>query len=552
MNIVQQQKETLIEEIKQAILKAELVTEVPEIKIEIPKDTKNGDYATNIAMVLTKLAQKNPREIAQAIVNHLDVKKADVTKIDIAGPGFINFYMDNAYLTGIITEALTKKDNFGKAEQPKNEKILVEYVSANPTGSLHIGHARNAAVGDTLCNVLSAAGYDVLREYYINDAGKQIENLAYSIEARYFQALGQEMELPEDGYHGKDIIEIGKKLAAEHPEYKDVDKDERIKAFRKLGLDYEMDKLKKDLTEFNVHFDNWFSETSLYENKEIDKALDKMRENGYLFEEDGATWLRTTEFGDDKDRVLIKKDGSYTYFLPDIAYHYDKIERGYDTLINLFGADHHGYINRLKASLETFGTDSKRLEIQVMQMVRLLQDGQEVKMSKRTGNAITLRDIMDEVGIDAARYFLTMRSPDSHFDFDMELAKSESSDNPVYYAQYAHARICSILRQAAENGITPSTDADFSLITNDKAFELLKRIADFETVINQAAEARAPHRITNYIQDLAAHFHKFYNAEKVLTDDLEKSKAHVALIEAARITLHNALTLIGVSSPEKM
>lgn len=552
MNIVQQQKETLIEEIKQAILKAELVTEVPEIKIEIPKDTKNGDYATNIAMVLTKLAKKNPREIAQAIVDHLDVKKANVTKIDIAGPGFINFYMDNAYLTGIITEALNKKDNFGKAEQPKNEKILVEYVSANPTGSLHIGHARNAAVGDTLCNVLSAAGYDVLREYYINDAGKQIENLAYSIEARYFQALGQEMALPEDGYHGKDIIEIGKKLAAEHPEYKDADKDERIKAFRKLGLDYEMDKLKKDLTEFNVHFDNWFSETSLYENKEIDKALDKMRENGYLFEEDGATWLRTTEFGDDKDRVLIKKDGSYTYFLPDIAYHYDKIERGYDTLINLFGADHHGYINRLKASLETFGTDSKRLEIQVMQMVRLLQDGQEVKMSKRTGNAITLRDIMDEVGIDAARYFLTMRSPDSHFDFDMELAKSESSDNPVYYAQYAHARICSILRQAAENGITPSADADFSLITNDKAFELLKRIADFETVINQAAEARAPHRITNYIQDLAAHFHKFYNAEKVLTDDLEKSKAHVALIEAARITLHNALTLIGVSSPEKM
>lgn len=552
MNIVQQQKETLIEEIKQAILKAELVTEVPEIKIEIPKDTKNGDYATNIAMVLTKLAKKNPREIAQAIVDHLDVKKADVTKIDIAGPGFINFYMDNAYLTGIITEALNKKDNFGKAEQPKNEKILVEYVSANPTGSLHIGHARNAAVGDTLCNVLSAAGYDVLREYYINDAGKQIENLAYSIEARYFQALGQEMALPEDGYHGKDIIEIGKKLAEDHPEYKDADKDERIKAFRKLGLDYEMDKLKKDLTEFNVHFDNWFSETSLYENKEIDKALDKMRENGYLFEEDGATWLRTTEFGDDKDRVLIKKDGSYTYFLPDIAYHYDKIERGYDTLINLFGADHHGYINRLKASLETFGTDSKRLEIQVMQMVRLLQDGQEVKMSKRTGNAITLRDIMDEVGIDAARYFLTMRSPDSHFDFDMELAKSESSDNPVYYAQYAHARICSILRQAAENGITPSTDADFSLITNDKAFELLKRIADFETVIEQAAEARAPHRITNYIQDLAAHFHKFYNAEKVLTDNLEKSKAHVALIEAARITLHNALTLIGVSSPEKM
>lgn len=551
MNIVQKQKETLIEEIKQAILKAELVTEVPEIKIENPKDTKNGDYATNIAMVLTKLAKRNPREIAQAIVDNLDVQKADVSKVDIAGPGFINFYMDNAYLTGIITEALTKKEDFGKGE-PKDERILVEYVSANPTGSLHIGHARNAAVGDTLSNVLSAAGYDVLREYYINDAGKQIENLAYSIEARFLQALGEDKALPADGYHGKDIIEIGKDLAEKHPEYKDVEEAERIKAFRKLGLDYEMEKLKKDLTEFNVHFDNWFSETSLYENKEIDKALEQMRQRGYIFEEDGATWLRTTEFGDDKDRVLIKKDGSYTYFLPDIAYHYDKIERGYDTLINLFGADHHGYINRLKASLETLGVDSKRLEIQVMQMVRLLQDGQEVKMSKRTGNAITLRDIMDEVGIDAARYFLTMRSPDSHFDFDMELAKSESSDNPVYYAQYAHARICSMLRQAKEAGITPSRDANYALITNEKAFELLKRVADFESVIEQAAEHRAPHRITNYIQDLAAHFHKFYNAEKVLTDDIEKSRAYVAMIEAVRITLQNALTLVGVSSPEKM
>lgn len=551
MNIVQKQKETLIEEIKQAILKAELVTEVPEIKIENPKDTKNGDYATNIAMVLTKFAKRNPREIAQAIVDNLDVQKADVSKVDIAGPGFINFYMDNAYLTGIITEALTKKVDFGKGE-PKDERILVEYVSANPTGSLHIGHARNAAVGDTLSNVLSAAGYDVLREYYINDAGKQIENLAYSIEARFLQALGEDKALPADGYHGKDIIEIGKDLAEKHPEYKDVEEAERIKAFRKLGLDYQMEKLKKDLTEFNVHFDNWFSETSLYENKEIDKALEQMRQRGYIFEEDGATWLRTTEFGDDKDRVLIKKDGSYTYFLPDIAYHYDKIERGYDTLINLFGADHHGYINRLKASLETFGVDSKRLEIQVMQMVRLLQDGQEVKMSKRTGNAITLRDIMDEVGIDAARYFLTMRSPDSHFDFDMELAKSESSDNPVYYAQYAHARICSMLRQAKEAGITPSRDANYALITNEKAFELLKRVADFESVIEQAAEHRAPHRITNYIQDLAAHFHKFYNAEKVLTDDIEKSRAYVAMIEAVRITLQNALTLVGVSSPEKM
>ncbi len=552
MNIINQVKETLIEEIKASIIKSELVETVPEIKIETPKDPANGDYSSNIAMVLTKLARKNPREIANQIVGNLDTNKANVKKVDIAGPGFINFYLDQQYLTEIIKTALTKGETFGQTEERKNESIIVEYVSANPTGDLHIGHARNAAVGDTLSNVLSAAGYDVTREYYINDAGKQIENLAHSIEARYNQALGLDAELPEDGYYGKDIIAIGKDLAEKHPEIKDEAEEERIKTFRKLGLDYEMKKLKQDLADFNIHFDNWFSETSLYETNKISAVLDKMTELGYTYEQDGATWLKTTEFGDDKDRVLIKQDGTYTYFLPDIAYHYDKVERGFDKLINLFGADHHGYINRLKASLETFGVDSKRLEIQIMQMVRLLQDGVEVKMSKRTGNAIILRDIMDEVGIDAARYFLTMRSPDTHFDFDMELAKKESQDNPVYYAQYAHARISSIIRQAEEKGITIDQNVDLSLITHEKAFDLLKKIAEFEPTIVSAAESRSPHRITNYIQDLAAQFHKFYNAEKVLTDDAEKTKAHLALIEAARITLRNALALVGVSAPESM
>ncbi|UXV32591.1 arginine--tRNA ligase [Mammaliicoccus sciuri] len=552
MNIINQVKETLIEEIKASIIKSELVETVPEIKIETPKDPANGDYSSNIAMVLTKLARKNPREIANQIVENLDTNKANVKKVDIAGPGFINFYLDQQYLTEIIKTALTKGETFGQTEERKNESIIVEYVSANPTGDLHIGHARNAAVGDTLSNVLSAAGYDVTREYYINDAGKQIENLAHSIEARYNQALGLDAELPEDGYYGKDIIAIGKDLAEKHPEIKDEAEEERIKTFRKLGLDYEMKKLKQDLADLNIHFDNWFSETSLYETNKISAVLDKMTELGYTYEQDGATWLKTTEFGDDKDRVLIKQDGTYTYFLPDIAYHYDKVDRGFDKLINLFGADHHGYINRLKASLETFGVDSKRLEIQIMQMVRLLQDGVEVKMSKRTGNAITLRDIMDEVGIDAARYFLTMRSPDTHFDFDMELAKKESQDNPVYYAQYAHARISSIIRQAEEKGITIDQNVDLSLITHEKAFDLLKKIAEFEPTIVSAAESRSPHRITNYIQDLAAQFHKFYNAEKVLTDDAEKTKAHLALIEAARITLRNALALVGVSARESM
>lgn len=553
MNIIEKVKSTLIEEIKASIEKANLAEDIPEIKVEIPKDTKNGDYSTNIAMVLTKVEKRNPREIAQAIVDNLDTSKANVKQVDIAGPGFINFYLDNQYLTAVIPEAINKGDKFGCAEESKNTNILLEYVSANPTGDLHIGHARNAAVGDSLANILIAAGYNVTREYYINDAGNQITNLARSIETRFFEALGDTShEMPADGYNGKDIIEIGKDLADKHPEMKDYSDEERLKTFRQLGVDYEMDKLKKDLADFNVHFDNWFSETSLYENGAIDNTLAKMNELGYTYEADGATWLRTSDFKDDKDRVLIKKDGTYTYFTPDTAYHYNKINRGNDILIDLMGADHHGYINRLKASLETFGVDSNRLEIQIMQMVRLMQDGVEVKMSKRTGNAITLREIMDEVGIDAARYFLTMRSPDSHFDFDLELAKEKSQDNPIYYAQYAHARICSILKQAKEQGVEVTADADFSTITNEKAIDLLKKVAEFEPTIESAAENRAPHRLTNYIQDLASAFHKFYNAEKVLTDDAEKTKAHIALVDAVRITLHNALALVGVSAPESM
>ncbi|AVP35740.1 arginine--tRNA ligase [Staphylococcus felis] len=552
MNIVEQVKQTLIQEIEKSIKSAQLADEIPNIKIEIPKDSKNGDYSTNIAMVLTKIAKRNPREIAQAIVDHFDQDAAHVKSIDIAGPGFINFYLDASYLNDTIDDVLRKGEQFGRVETPKNTKTLIEYVSANPTGDLHIGHARNAAVGDTLSNILDAAGYDVTREYYINDAGNQITNLALSIEARYLQSLGQDAEMPKDGYYGQDIKDIGQDLAQTRSDLQTLSDEERLKTFRQLGVEYEMKKLKQDLSDFNTHFDTWFSETSLYENHEIKAVLDKMTALGYTYEEDGATWLRTTDFKDDKDRVLIKKDGTYTYFLPDIAYHYDKIQRGNDQLINLFGADHHGYINRLKASLETFGVDSQRLEIQIMQMVRLMQNGEEVKMSKRTGNAITLREIMDEVGVDAARYFLTMRSPDTHFDFDMELAKTQSQDNPVYYAQYAHARICSILRQAKEQGYQVQQGANYRLITNDKAIELLKKIAEFEPMIESAAEARAPHRVTNYIQDLAAHFHKFYNAEKVLTEDQEKTKAHLALVEAVRITLRNALRLVGVTAPESM
>ena len=549
MDLKQQLKVAIDEAIKQA----ELVPEgqLPELKVEVPKDKSNGDFSTNAAMVLTKIARKNPRDIAAAIIENFDQAKVGVKEINIAGPGFINFTMDSKELANVIYKVLDQKENYGRSEA-NNEKVLVEFVSANPTGDLHIGHARNAAVGATLSNILDFAGYDVTREYYINDAGNQINNLALSIEARYFEALGQDLNMPEDGYNGKDIKVIGESLAKEHPEYKDLDQKERIAEFRNLGVELEMQKLKTDLEDFRIRFDNWFSETSLYESGEVDSAMDKMTENGYTYQADGATWLRTTDFKDDKDRVLVKKDGTFTYLMPDIAYHYDKVERGYDKLINLFGADHHGYINRLKASLGALGEDPDKLEIEIMQLVRLIENGEEVKMSKRTGKAVTLKDLIDMIGVDAARYFMVMRSTDTHFDFDLDLARSESSDNPVYYAQYAHARICSILRQAKEQGFEIDESQAVDVIENEQALELLKKVLEFPNIVKGAAAARATQRIPNYIHDLAASFHKFYNAEKVLGEDEEKTRAYILMIEAVRQTLENALGLIDVSAPESM
>lgn len=548
MNLKQQLKEA----IEAAIQKANIVEEVPEVKVEVPKDKNNGDFSTNAAMTLTKIARKNPRDIAQAIIDNIDKEAASIKEISIAGPGFINIKMETAELANVIYTVLDKKENYGRSELETAEKVLIEFVSANPTGDLHIGHARNASVGATLSNILDFAGYDVTREYYINDAGNQINNLALSIEARFLEALGEELTMPEDGYNGKDIKVIGGKLAAEHPEYKDLTQIERLAKFRDLGVEYEMRKLKADLKEFRIDFDSWFSETALYESGEIDEAMEKMTNNGYTFKADDATWLRTTDFKDDKDRVLVKSDGTYTYLMPDIAYHYDKVERGYDKLINLFGADHHGYINRLKASLGALGESPEKLEIQIMQLVRLIENGEEVKMSKRTGKAVTLRDLIDMIGVDAARYFMIMRSTDTHFDFDLDLARSESSDNPVYYAQYAHARICSILRQAKESGFEIDTATPVDIIDNEQALELLKKVLEFPNVVRRAADARATQRIPNYIHDLAASFHKFYNAEKVLGEDPAKTRVYILMIEAVRQTLENALRLIDVSAPEKM
>ena len=436
----------------------------------------------------------------------------------------------------------------------KGQKVQVEFVSANPTGDLHLGHARGAAVGDSLCNVLDKAGYDVTREYYINDAGNQIHNLAVSVEARYFQALGMDKEMPTDGYHGEDIIGIGKKLAEEFGDkYVQVDEKERYEFFRDYGLIFEMGKLKQDLENFRVRFDVWYSETSLYQDGKIDAALAVLRENGHIYEEDGATWFRSTELGDDKDRVLIKQDGSYTYLTPDIAYHRNKLERGFERLINIWGADHHGYIPRMKAAIEALGYNRDQLEVEIIQLVHLYKNGEKMKMSKRTGKAVTMRDLVDEVGLDATRYFFAMRSADTHMDFDLDLAVSQSNDNPVYYSQYAHARISSILRSGVEQGFSIDGVKDFSELTSEKEVELLKKLGEFPHAIAEAAEKRMPHRITNYIFDLASSFHSFYNADKVLdAEHADRSKARLALVKAVQITLKNALTLIGVSAPEKM
>jgi arginyl-tRNA synthetase len=556
LNIVEQVQVKLKEEIRAAVIKAELATEeqLPDVILETPKDKVNGDYSTNMAMQLARVAKKAPRAIAEALVSNFDQSKASIEKIDIAGPGFINFYMNNNYLTDLIPTILQAGEKYGETTVGNGQKVQVEFVSANPTGDLHLGHARGAAVGDSLCNVLAKAGYEVSREYYINDAGNQINNLALSVEARYFQALGLEKDMPADGYHGEDIIGIGKRLAEEYGDkFVNTDEKERFDFFRSYGLKEEMAKLKRDLEDFRVPFDVWYSETSLYEDGKIDVALEKLRENGYIYEEEGATWFRSTDLGDDKDRVLIKQDGSYTYLTPDIAYHKNKLDRGFEKLINIWGADHHGYIPRMKAAIEALGYGKDVLEVEIIQLVHLYKNGEKMKMSKRTGKAVTMRDLVDEVGLDATRYFFAMRSADTHMDFDLDLAVSQSNENPVYYAQYAHARICSILRQGEENGFTYDVNADFSFIGAEKEIEVLKKLGEFPLAVAEAAEKRMPHRITNYIYELASSFHSFYNAEKVLdAENTERTKARLSLIKAVQTTLKNALKLIGVSAPEKM
>lgn len=533
--------------IKEAVKKAfDIELEENNIVIETPKVKDHGDFSTNVAMQLTRQLRQNPRMIAEKIV--ANIESENVEKMDIAGPGFINFILSKGRFTKVIEEVLSKRENFG--QQPSNGiKVNLEYVSANPTGSLHLGHARGAAWGDSCARIMKKAGYDVTREYYVNDAGNQITNLALSLNARYRQAHGIETEIGQDGYLGEDVKQKAEQLAKDYPEKYLEPTEESLKFFRKEGIKFELDKIKADLDNYRVHFDVWSSEQTIRDSGDVDRALKVLDEKGYTYESEGALWFKTTELGDDKDRVLRKTDGSYTYLVPDIAYHNDKYKRGYDLLVDFLGADHHGYIPRLKASMQALGNDPDKLNVDIIQMVRLVSDGKEVKMSKRLGNATTINELCDSVGVDAARYFFVQRALDSHLDFDIELAKRQSNDNPVYYAQYAHARMCSIQKQAKDIELADS----FEDLTDEKEIELMKTLQEFNKVIIESAKTRQVHKVCHYIQTLASKFHSFYNACKVIDrDNMKLSSQRLALVKATQIVLANALETVGVEAVESM
>jgi arginyl-tRNA synthetase len=476
-----------------------------------------------------------------------------VKKAEIAGPGFINFYLNPDWVYDMLARIVEAGENYGNLPKASDEKIQLEYVSANPTGPLHVGHGRGAAVGSALANLLKAAGYDVEQEYYINDAGNQMNNLARSVNARYLELLGKEIEFPEDGYHGHDIIDTAQRIINKYGNrFLQMEEAERLEEFKTIAYQEKLAALKEDLERFNVRFDVWFSEKTLHEANKIKEACDRLLEKGYMYEQDGALWLKSTAFGDDKDRVVIRDNGVPTYFAADIAYHANKFGRGFDRVINLWGADHHGYIARMKAAMQCMGYQPEQLEILILQMVRLLRDGQEVKMSKRTGQSVTLNELIDEVGTDAARFFFVMRSIDSQLDFDLDLAKKKSNDNPVFYVQYAHARICSIMRQVAEAGIKVQGKGDYKLLTEPVEVDLIKKLGEYPEMLATAAKERAVQQVAHYVYDLAGLFHSAYNQCRILGVNEDLQQARLAMVMAVGHVVRHALSILGVSAPEKM
>ena len=527
--------------------------ELPEVLLEVPPQKEFGDFATNFAMQSARALKCNPRMIAQAVVDNMDC--AYVEKMEIAGPGFINFYLKQDWIYDVLAGIIAEGENYGNLVSDCKEKIQVEYVSANPTGPLHVGHGRGAAVGSALANLMKAAGMDVSREFYINDAGNQINNLAASVNARYLEQLGQTVEFPENGYHGHDIIETAERIVRIYGDrFLNMSEEERLQEFRTIALKEKLAALKEDLEAFNVTYDHWFSEQTLHDANAIKSACDLLTERGYLYEQDGALWLKATEYGDDKDRVVIRDNGIPTYFAADIAYHRDKYARGFDRVINLWGADHHGYIARMKAAVGALGYHPDQLEVLILQMVSLYRNGELVKMSKRTGQSVTLNELIEEVGTDAARFFFVMRSIDSQLDFDLTLATEKSNENPVYYIQYAHARICSIMRQLEEAGIAvmSATEAKLNTLVEASELELIKKLGEYPEMIAGAAKERAVHRVAHYVHDLAGLFHSFYNQCRILGVDSDLQQARIALVKTVGHVIRHALSILGVSAPERM
>ncbi len=551
-------KETVREQISNLVNKAiaDCGFEQVAYQVETPREKANGDFSTNAAMLLTKIAKKAPRMIAEELISKMDCNGTYIEKVEVAGPGFINFYLNKNWLYDVINLVEKMGNRYGSIDYGKGKKVMVEFISANPTGPMHMGNARGGALGDTLANSLARAGFDVTKEFYVNDAGAQIEKFGKSLEARYIQLLKGEdaFEFPEDGYMGDDIrVHAQNFIDINGDKYLDCSGEERRKALVDYALELNVQGLVDGLAKYRIFYDVWFRESTIHANGEVAQTIEDLKKSGITYAKDGALWIKTTEFGSEKDEVLIRANGIPTYFAVDIAYHKNKFAvRGFDKVINVWGADHHGHVARMKGAMDAIGIDSSKLEIVIMQLVRLMRNGEVARMSKRTGKMITMNDLIDEIGCDAARFFFNLRQAGSHLDFDLDLAIAQNSDNPVFYVQYAHARICSIIRTLEAEGITLKENANLALLTDSAEEALIEKLISLPDEINQVAETLEPSRLTRYVLDLAALFHSFYNSCKVNCEDAELTQARLALVHAARNVIRNVFGILSVSAPEKM
>ncbi|MBS5344464.1 MAG: arginine--tRNA ligase [Clostridium sp.] len=549
----------IIEAIGKAITAGQLPSEpIPDFTIEVPADRSHGDWATNVAMVSAKAFKLAPRKIAEAIASNISLNNSYFKSCEIAGPGFLNFFLNEQFYVDVVKEVIAEGENYGHSNFGQNKKVMIEFVSANPTGPMHMGNARGGALGDCLASVMSAAGYDVWREFYVNDAGNQIEKFGNSLEARYLQMyLGEEnVPFPEDGYQGEDIKDRAAEFAAINGDkFVHVDSHIRQKALIEYALPHNIEKMQNDLKKYGITYDQWFLESTIHKNGELQETIEELTKRGYTYEKDGALWYKATEFGSDKDDVLVRQNGNPTYFAADIAYHRNKfVKRGFDVCIDIWGADHHGHVARMKGAMEALGLDSNKLDVILMQLVRLTQNGEVVRMSKRTGKAIQLGDLLDEVPVDSARFLFNMREANSQMEFDLDLAVKQDSQNPVYYVQYARARICSILKALAADGITPKpcTDEELRLLTAPAELELIRHLSAYTSEIIEAAKDYDPARITRYVITLATLFHKFYDACRVKGDNPHLTNARLTLCIATSTVICNVLNMFKISTPESM